>query len=427
MLPKLESPSNKRKIIGKLDLDHLQLKQDFDMDFGNQVATLGPGSIFGELALLHEQPRNASITCSEDCELVVIKKDDFDALLKQEIKRAKHEKMNFLQAHCPGCKRLAKLRGRKINTVMYSFEKTTVPKGHTFFKQDNVTPVGVYLVSSGSVELRSKTTSAVSSPGLYKPKTCNLSVLLKGAAFGCSLPGMPESFSAVATSSCEVYYCTGADFLRLPRSIQQAIQDNLIETMLWRVENSKQDMAFDASISSPGGSRPSTPSRSRPVSGRHCVPPERDVSVSKFPGSRPSTPTRSTFADVRRGSCQGSDLHEQASRAGVVARTRSVIAESRLLRSPSLPAEPIRTIRSSPPLAGISRSCVLRDARMKPAAHDRSLKNLATDSCTKEGSHSFNLAFERCKAFGGHRLRAVRKDFGSTSMSLIDQADCFRR
>jgi CRP-like cAMP-binding protein len=177
----------------KLKLDHFRAKYHCETDFGSQVATLGPGSIFGELALLHEQPRNATVTCSDDCELIIIKKNDFNALLKEEVERAKTEKFNFLQAYCPGCKKLSALRTRKIDAVMYAFDKITVPKGHVFLKQDNACPVGVYLVSSGSVELRSTTKGTLTTP-IYKPKTCSFGVLLKGAAFGCPFTGRARKF-----------------------------------------------------------------------------------------------------------------------------------------------------------------------------------------------------------------------------------------
>jgi len=42
-----------------------------------RVAILYPDNFFGEMALINDDPRNASIKCFEDCELFVFNKKDF--------------------------------------------------------------------------------------------------------------------------------------------------------------------------------------------------------------------------------------------------------------------------------------------------------------------------------------------------------------
>lgn len=49
---------------------------------GRTIVTLGPGSNFGEMAMLDEPQRSASAVASADCELMVIPRDAFFALLK---------------------------------------------------------------------------------------------------------------------------------------------------------------------------------------------------------------------------------------------------------------------------------------------------------------------------------------------------------
>lgn len=49
---------------------------------GRAIATLGPGSNFGEMAMLDEPSRSATAVAADDCELMVIPRDAFFALLK---------------------------------------------------------------------------------------------------------------------------------------------------------------------------------------------------------------------------------------------------------------------------------------------------------------------------------------------------------
>jgi CRP/FNR family cyclic AMP-dependent transcriptional regulator len=50
---------------------------------GRKIATLGPGSGFGELALLEDAPRNATVVADTDMELVVIGQREFAGLLDE--------------------------------------------------------------------------------------------------------------------------------------------------------------------------------------------------------------------------------------------------------------------------------------------------------------------------------------------------------
>jgi CRP-like cAMP-binding protein len=48
------------------------------------LAVLGPGQVFGEMALLDESPRSADALCHENCRLLAIAKEDLDDLLFQD-------------------------------------------------------------------------------------------------------------------------------------------------------------------------------------------------------------------------------------------------------------------------------------------------------------------------------------------------------
>ena len=56
----------------------------------NEVALLGPGAFFGEIALITDEVRTATVEAIDDVELQVFLKEDFLVLLKRS---AHHEKL----------------------------------------------------------------------------------------------------------------------------------------------------------------------------------------------------------------------------------------------------------------------------------------------------------------------------------------------
>ena len=50
---------------------------------GKKVATLGPGSVIGELSLLDHGPRTATVICDEDSDVLVISQRNFIGVLDE--------------------------------------------------------------------------------------------------------------------------------------------------------------------------------------------------------------------------------------------------------------------------------------------------------------------------------------------------------
>ena len=47
-----------------------------------ELANLGEGQFFGEMSLIEDQPRMASAVTLSDCEIFVLKRDDFSELMQ---------------------------------------------------------------------------------------------------------------------------------------------------------------------------------------------------------------------------------------------------------------------------------------------------------------------------------------------------------
>ena len=67
---------------------------------GNEIALLGPGSFFGEMALITDEPRTATVEVIDDAELQVFLKEDFLILLNKSAhsKEIKEEVMRRIKA-----------------------------------------------------------------------------------------------------------------------------------------------------------------------------------------------------------------------------------------------------------------------------------------------------------------------------------------
>jgi len=242
-----------------------------DSDFGPEVARFGPGMLLGELALLNDDRRSATAKCLEDTELLVVKKEEFDNVLKEDMNRRKSEKIAFLRRHLPGIKELPQVRGRPH--ASYFFRQESTPRGHCFLRQGVVAEEAIYIVLRGFVETSridplprpDRNTRSLPMAKGASDVVRQLVVLLPGAVFG-SMPvvGELEPFTITAGSQpTEVLYVRGEDVARLPRRLQETVREHVARVTLWRLDllrcsRAADELRHQAFEVTTGGSRPCT-------------------------------------------------------------------------------------------------------------------------------------------------------------------------
>lgn len=128
------------------------------MIFGNEiddgfltVAKLSDGSAFGELALLEQKPRMATIRCLKNTNFMVLSKSDYNHAIGAIERRTYAEKINFLK-NIP----IFSLVTRAfLGKLTYYFETKKCIKGSFLFKEGDPAEY-VYIVKKGEFECTKK-------------------------------------------------------------------------------------------------------------------------------------------------------------------------------------------------------------------------------------------------------------------------------
>jgi CRP-like cAMP-binding protein len=111
----------------------------------NYMATLGPGDSFGELALLNNEPRAATVLALETVELIIVERADFLRLLKSHEERRQFERVSFL-ACLPSLNHLA---NAYLLEVSHNFKEQTVPRHAVICHQRSMVK-NVFILRTGA-------------------------------------------------------------------------------------------------------------------------------------------------------------------------------------------------------------------------------------------------------------------------------------
>ena len=150
----IKSPTSMEKLEEGEVLDAKELikkEQEETQCIVNDVAHLGPGSSFGEMALILSKPRMSSVTCLTQCHLIVLNKVDYQKSLVEIDRKHISEKVNFIKT-LPVFSKLTRTFLSKF-TLLIKPQK--VNNHHLLYKQDDPAD-RVYIVKSGLFEISCK-------------------------------------------------------------------------------------------------------------------------------------------------------------------------------------------------------------------------------------------------------------------------------
>eukprot|EP00347_Sterkiella_histriomuscorum_P000821 403374386 len=112
-----------------------------------QVAKLIDGSSFGELALLEQKPRAATIRCLQNSHFMVLTKNDYVRVIGKIERRAYNDKINFLR-NIPVFSLLTRT---SLGKMTYYFENKSCIRDSFLYKEGDQADY-VYIIKSGEFE-----------------------------------------------------------------------------------------------------------------------------------------------------------------------------------------------------------------------------------------------------------------------------------
>ena len=174
---------------------------DYDVEGHLKVAQLKNGMAFGELALINDAPRAASIVCSDTTEFIVIERDDYSRILLALHKEKMEKKQAFLHRQFF----LSRLSNRLLSSFSYHFFATKLPKNHVLIRQGDVVE-NIFYLRSGECRIlhQDEATGAV----------LDIAVVTENDAVGelAWLNKSRQRFTVVANTPVKAFLVPKSDF-----------------------------------------------------------------------------------------------------------------------------------------------------------------------------------------------------------------------
>ena len=137
---------SKHSSSSRSDMDKLVYKQVFLMEEEEKMGEYGEGFSFGDIALIKQTVRNATIKAKENCILLTIGKNDYNnAILEFQSKKLNKEIDDFLKTFSF----FKDFSHDKIINLFNSFSKKTIYKGEYLYEQ-NKNDKCIYIINNGT-------------------------------------------------------------------------------------------------------------------------------------------------------------------------------------------------------------------------------------------------------------------------------------
>eukprot|EP00002_Diphylleia_rotans_P025892 TRINITY_DN5140_c0_g1_i3.p1 TRINITY_DN5140_c0_g1~~TRINITY_DN5140_c0_g1_i3.p1 ORF type:complete len:811 (+),score=210.26 TRINITY_DN5140_c0_g1_i3:183-2615(+) len=172
------------------------------------VATIGRGLGFGELALLNDNPRAATIRTADVSEFLIVEKKDYQRILKLPHEREMQDRLSFLSSFCT-----FNLDRARLTELCGALSSKKVVANEVIVREASEADA-VYIVQSGTCSIMKKLPPSFDSP---KGRVVVLATLGPGDTFGDYEAVMrKQAFcgSLVANSNMRLLLVAKFDFSR---------------------------------------------------------------------------------------------------------------------------------------------------------------------------------------------------------------------
>jgi len=225
-----------------------------DLDEGAEAVVLeihlGPGEMFGELAMHNNAPRGATITCLDPCKFLVMQKTEFDKHIKTEIAAMENEKGQYL-AETPLFKVLTRAGASKdlIARLVYAF-RVKYFAAHQFIAREGSTARNVFYLHSGEAVILKRAPQR--SAGTTKPireTDFNRSIctIQPPEGFGESVIFSDKYVESLrARTKCKVFFISREQLTRRLTPKQKAgLMEFAKRKLLWHYHRARQTVGSE--------------------------------------------------------------------------------------------------------------------------------------------------------------------------------------
>ncbi|KAL4473217.1 hypothetical protein ABPG72_015598 [Tetrahymena utriculariae] len=204
-----------------------------------KVGELKAGQSFGELALINDSPRRATIKAQTDCNLAILSKKDYIKIIADMEEREIKKKIQFLE----GLPLFNQIHRRALHEYIYYF-KIVNYKWKDIVYQQGEDPQYVYIIKSGEFILQKFSRQEKNQNSGIFPITAQVAIIGPGEIFGevdCLLNEKRHFSVSCHTQSAEVFLISKKHFSERIMDNYNIREKNFVENYLdkkiqWRNE-----------------------------------------------------------------------------------------------------------------------------------------------------------------------------------------------